>query len=326
LDVAAVDEHGNKVDEALGVTGPFTLDLPWGHDYILVFADVDGLLGAMVYGDREQTRFSVDPGVLALDLGQITINTKKRLVKLKNPDRVKPGHGGRGDEDEDGGTPPGVTGDPVAGAELWAGVCAGCHGGGLEEGSAREIAEVLRKGEGRAMPAFPDLVASAADIAAYLAGGGLADTDGDGIPDATDQCPTVSGDGADGCPLPAPAADADGDGVPDAVDACPNVAAATPDGCPLPTPAADTDGDGVPDAVDACPTVAGAGPDGCPVPSPAPQPARPAALQSTCLSCHGDRSALVACTNAKWMGHRGTKVTSAVFDEVSTWATGGVCP
>ncbi len=82
---------------------------------------------------------------------------------------------------------------------------------------------------------------------------GLADTDGDGITDASDNCPTV--------PNP-DQADRDGDGVGDACDDCPD----TPDPAQLDTnhdgigdacepPAPDRDGDGVPDAVDNCPAV-----------------------------------------------------------------------
>ena len=96
-----------------------------------------------------------------------------------------------------------------------------------------------------------------------------ADSDGDGIPDAQDSCPTVAGVKSDdaaknGCP-----ADSDGDGIPDAHDACPAVAGvkseeAAKNGCPP-----DTDGDGIPDAQDACPSVAGvksddAAKNGCP--------------------------------------------------------------
>lgn len=80
------------------------------------------------------------------------------------------------------------------------------------------------------------------------------DTDGDGIPDATDNCPFTSnpaqtdsdGDGVgDACDLCLgfnDNLDGDGDGVPDGCDVCPggddNV---------------DTEGDGVPDACDNCP-------------------------------------------------------------------------
>jgi len=123
---------------------------------------------------------------------------------------------------------------------------------------------------------------------------GLADTDGDGIPDAADDCPAVAdpeqrdrdhdgvGDACQGGPLP----DTDGDGVPDASDNCPTVpnpdqadrdgdgvgdacddCPDAPDPAQLDTnhdgigdacepPAADRDGDGVPDATDNCPTVA----------------------------------------------------------------------
>ena len=51
-----------------------------------------------------------------------------------------------------------------------------------------------------------------------------ADTDGDGVPDASDNCPTVAGPTSNGgCPVPPPPppADSDGDGVPDASDNCP---------------------------------------------------------------------------------------------------------
>ena len=108
-----------------------------------------------------------------------------------------------------------------------------------------------------------------------------ADTDGDGIPDATDNCPTVFnpirpvdngaqgdsdgdgvGDACDPCPLDANSTtcttidpnDADGDGIPNAMDNCPSVA--NPD-------QADADMDGKGDACDACPMDANPGAVGC---------------------------------------------------------------
>ncbi|HAH24813.1 MAG TPA: hypothetical protein DCL77_13845 [Prolixibacteraceae bacterium] len=112
------------------------------------------------------------------------------------------------------------------------------------------------------------------------------DSDGDGVPDYQDDCPTVAGlTSLKGCP------DKDKDGVADKDDACPDQAgpvslkgcpdsdgdgvadkddkcADTPkgykvdaSGCPV-----DTDKDGVPDAIDKCPTVAGTKDNnGCPV-------------------------------------------------------------
>jgi OmpA-OmpF porin, OOP family len=90
------------------------------------------------------------------------------------------------------------------------------------------------------------------------------DTDGDGIPDDEDACPTVPGvpdpdPKKNGCPK-----DTDGDGIPDIVDACPTVPGVPdPDpkknGCPP-----DRDGDGIPDDKDACPDVPG-------VPDPDPK-------------------------------------------------------
>jgi hypothetical protein len=53
-------------------------------------------------------------------------------------------------------------------------------------------------------------------------GPGPADADGDGTPDASDNCPNVPGpSGNQGCPQPTPT-DGDGDGVPDNADNCPN--------------------------------------------------------------------------------------------------------
>ncbi|MEL6142921.1 MAG: OmpA family protein, partial [Bacteroidota bacterium] len=84
----------------------------------------------------------------------------------------------------------------------------------------------------------------------------ITDTDGDGILDTEDQCPTVAGTAALlGCP------DKDGDGITDANDDCPDVAGITQfNGCP------DTDGDGLKDSEDDCPEEAGPIENkGCPV-------------------------------------------------------------
>lgn len=89
------------------------------------------------------------------------------------------------------------------------------------------------------------------------------DRDGDGVPDADDDCPgTPAGVPVDerGCPFPP---DSDGDGVADPDDACPDTpegVAVDERGCPL-----DRDGDGVPDYLDKCPDTPGEGEDGCPL-------------------------------------------------------------
>ncbi len=85
-------------------------------------------------------------------------------------------------------------------------------------------------------------------------GGGI-DSDGDGIPDASDLCPTEPEDkdgfdDEDGCPD----LDNDQDGIADKNDKCPNEAEdcdgyQDEDGCPD----IDNDGDGIPDAQDKCP-------------------------------------------------------------------------
>lgn len=76
---------------------------------------------------------------------------------------------------------------------------------------------------------------------------GAKDTDGDGIYDKDDACPTEAGlVEFQGCP------DSDKDGIQDSKDSCPDVPGlAEFNGCP------DTDGDGIADKDDACPDVAG---------------------------------------------------------------------
>jgi outer membrane protein OmpA-like peptidoglycan-associated protein len=75
----------------------------------------------------------------------------------------------------------------------------------------------------------------------------IKDTDGDGVPDDKDECPTEKGS-LNGCP------DSDGDGIADKNDHCKNVPGiAKYFGCPVP----DKDKDGIPDELDKCPDIAG---------------------------------------------------------------------
>jgi hypothetical protein len=82
------------------------------------------------------------------------------------------------------------------------------------------------EGDPRAQGAAPDIGADEVNV----------DTDGDGVLDVNDTCPTASGPASNGgCPLPP--ADTDGDGVPDGSDSCPSEAApGTSNGCPAGTP------------------------------------------------------------------------------------------
>jgi hypothetical protein len=114
-------------------------------------------------------------------------------------------------------------------------------------------------GNSRATPdfdpldAYPDWVLSASVSYAWPVR--ASDTDGDGIPDVSDRCPTAAEDAdgyqdADGCPDP----DNDGDGIPDAIDGAPDLAEDIDgyedlDGIPD----LDNDGDGIVDARDMCP-------------------------------------------------------------------------
>jgi len=114
------------------------------------------------------------------------------------------------------------------------------------------------------------------------------DSDGDGVFDSRDKCPTVAGVAKyEGCPIPdtdkdgifddkdkcpdmpgypelggCPYPDRDKDGVTDNKDRCPDEPGSTKnDGCPV----TDRDGDGVPDATDRCPDTPGPGSNyGCP--------------------------------------------------------------
>ena len=88
------------------------------------------------------------------------------------------------------------------------------------------------------------------------------DNDRDGVLDAWDCCPTEIEDpddflDMDGCPDP----DNDGDGLLDGADLCPDDPEdmdgdADEDGCPDEDPEPDEDGDGIPDAADDCPELA----------------------------------------------------------------------
>jgi outer membrane protein OmpA-like peptidoglycan-associated protein len=86
------------------------------------------------------------------------------------------------------------------------------------------------------------------------------DSDGDGILDSRDKCPTVPGVAKyEGCPVP----DTDKDGIFDDKDKCPEVVGYPElDGCPYP----DRDKDGVTDNKDRCPDEPGSTKnDGCPI-------------------------------------------------------------
>jgi len=97
-----------------------------------------------------------------------------------------------------------------------------------------------------------------------LTSASVLDSDGDGVPDGSDNCPTVAnpgqadtdndgtGDACDACPSD-PANDVDGDGVCGNIDNCPTTA----------NPAqTDSDGDGIGNACDPCPNTPGVS---CPV-------------------------------------------------------------
>jgi len=82
---------------------------------------------------------------------------------------------------------------------------------------------------------------------------GQLDTDGDGVPDDQDNCPSTPNPGQE---------DSDRDGVGDVCDNCPTIYGRSKDGCPT---GIDSDNDGVSDVNDACPDVPGVACNrGCP--------------------------------------------------------------
>ncbi len=111
-----------------------------------------------------------------------------------------------------------------------------------EEKEEEEEKDELEDTDGDGVADIYDLCPSEAGIAMF---DGCPDSDGDGIPDHKDKCPEDAGPKIfDGCP------DTDGDGVPDSEDECPNVPGSKESkGCPT----IDSDGDGIPDDRDDCP-------------------------------------------------------------------------
>ena len=98
----------------------------------------------------------------------------------------------------------------------------------------------------------------------YTVTGGNPDSDNDGVPDSSDQCPNTPAGAtvnAQGCPI-----DSDGDGVFDGIDQCANTpsgATVNAQGCP-----SDSDGDGVFDGIDQCantPSGTEVDAQGCPI-------------------------------------------------------------
>ena len=196
--VKAVDENGDVASAEGNVTSTFTLTVPTGHDYVIIVSDNSGIIGAMLYGADHRADFNVPAGATTIDLGDLTVDRGNKSVYSDNsageihgsdhseisrddsdgdqiPDAVDPDN--TGSDDFDGNTTTG--GDATLGGEIFAANCSGCHnssggvGGPLGSESASEVAEVLATGaseDGATMPAFPDLVANAADLAAYLSG------------------------------------------------------------------------------------------------------------------------------------------------------------
>ena len=204
IDVAAVDEHGNKQAEQLGVTSTFRLAVPTGHDYALLFSEGGRIISTLVYrgaDGSDQSDIAVPHGTTRVDLGTIIVDRAAQRVVVQDPSRVPESTTPRipmvdvdGDHIPDS-IDPSIdipAGDPAVGAARFAASCIGCHGadgsGGavvpdsIRGASSDEVAAVLANGNTNGMPAFPDLVAYAADIAAFLGDTGTGSGSGSGSP------------------------------------------------------------------------------------------------------------------------------------------------
>ena len=120
----------------------------------------------------------------------------------------------------------------------------GGSGGGNKAINLKQLSKKDTDGDG--IVDIKDECPTSPGVAAF---NGCPDTDGDGIVDYLDKCPTEAGTkNTGGCP------DKDGDNVADKDDKCPDVAGdITYGGCPF----IDSDGDKVPDNEDDCPQVKG---------------------------------------------------------------------
>jgi hypothetical protein len=125
----------------------------------------------------------------------------------------------------------------------------------LSQSEIQAIVDAGSAGKCKVLDSDNDGVPDASDNCPTTPNPDQADVDGDGVGDACDACPTDPSKinpGACGCGVPD--TDSDGDGTPDCSDACPNDPQKThPGSCGCGVPDTDTDHDGVPDCVDNCP-------------------------------------------------------------------------
>ena len=104
MEVVAVDESGHLADAAAGVVDRFNLVVPAGHDYVLVFSDAVGVIGALAYPSRdgERSELRVEQGMARIDLGAVVVDPEARRVRAHPPREIAapltpPGPDGDGD-------------------------------------------------------------------------------------------------------------------------------------------------------------------------------------------------------------------------------------
>jgi mono/diheme cytochrome c family protein len=107
VEVVAVDESGHLADAAAGVVDRFDLVVPPGHDYVLVFSDAVGVIGALAYPSRDggRSEFRVEHGSDRIDLGAVVVDPEARRVEAHPPREIAAPLTSPGPDGDDDGIP-----------------------------------------------------------------------------------------------------------------------------------------------------------------------------------------------------------------------------
>jgi mono/diheme cytochrome c family protein len=92
VQVRAVNEDGVSTDPVTpAADGSFTLEVPTGHDYVVIFEDANGVIASLKFdadddGTADSSVFAVVSGVVDVTLGTITINSGERHAECEDDD------------------------------------------------------------------------------------------------------------------------------------------------------------------------------------------------------------------------------------------------